>query len=77
MPCRSDVGFYCSLLRGALCGPGLRELRRSDIELGRDDDGDAFGWVHVRRAVVLARTGERSVGAVPPPSWAGRRPMRA
>ena len=32
------------------------------FELGRDEDGDAFGWVHVRRAVVLASTGETQRG---------------
>ncbi len=51
------LATWCALRSGE-----LRELRRSDIELGRDEDGDAFGWVHVRRAVVLARTGETERG---------------
>ncbi len=51
------LATWCALRSGE-----LRELRRSDIELGRDEDGDAFGWVHVRRAVVLARTGETQRG---------------
>lgn len=51
------LATWCALRSGE-----LRELRRSDISLGRDEDGDAFGWVHVRRAVVLARTGETERG---------------
>ena len=51
------LATWCALRSGE-----LRELRRSDIELGRDEDGDAFGWVHVRRAVVLASTGETQRG---------------
>jgi len=51
------LATWCALRSGE-----LRELRRSDIELGRDTDGDTFGWVHVRRAVVLARTGETEHG---------------
>ena len=51
------LATWCALRSGE-----LRELRRSDIELGRDRDGEAFGWVHVRRAVALARTGETERG---------------
>lgn len=51
------LATWCALRSGE-----LRELRRSDIELGRDEDGEAFGWVHVRRAVVVARTGETERG---------------
>ena len=51
------LATWCALRSGE-----LRELRRSDIELGRDGDGEAFGWVHVRRAMALARTGETERG---------------
>jgi integrase len=51
------LATWCALRSGE-----LRELRRSDIELGRDSDGEAFGWVHVRRAMALARTGETERG---------------
>lgn len=51
------LATWCALRSGE-----LRELRRSDIELGRDDEGDAFGWVHIRRAVVRARTDETERG---------------
>lgn len=51
------LATWCALRSGE-----LRELRRSDIELGRDEDGEAFGWVHVRRAMGLARTGETERG---------------
>ncbi|MGI8523470.1 MAG: tyrosine-type recombinase/integrase [Nocardioides sp.] len=51
------LATWCALRSGE-----LRELRRPDIEVGRDEEGDAFGWVHIRRAVVRARTGETERG---------------
>jgi integrase len=51
------LATWCALRSGE-----LRELRRSDIELGRDEHGEAFGWVHVRRAMALARTGDTERG---------------
>jgi integrase len=51
------LATWCALRSGE-----LRELRRSDIVLGIDRDGDAFGSVHVRRGVVRARTGEAERG---------------
>ena len=51
------LATWCALRSGE-----LRELRRSDVRLGRDQDGSAFGWVHVARAVVRARTGETTRG---------------
>jgi integrase len=51
------LATWCALRSGE-----LRELRRSDIVLGDDGDGDTFGWVHVRRGVVRARTGETERG---------------
>lgn len=51
------LATWCALRSGE-----LRELRRSDIVLGRDDDGEPFGWVSVRRGVVRARTGKSQPG---------------
>ena len=51
------LATWCALRSGE-----LRELRRSDITLGRDHDGSAFGWVDVARGVVRARTGETTHG---------------
>ncbi|MDI6910484.1 site-specific integrase [Nocardioides sp.] len=51
------LATWCALRSGE-----LRELRRSDVVLGRDDDGEAFGWVKVGRGVVRARTGEAERG---------------
>ena len=51
------LATWCALRSGE-----LRELRRSDITLGRDPDGTAFGWVNVARGVVRARTGETTHG---------------
>ena len=46
------LATWCALRSGE-----LRELRRSDIVLGSDEDGTPFGWVNVSRGVVRARTG--------------------
>ena len=51
------LATWCALRSGE-----LRELRRSDIVIGRDDDGDEFGWVKVERGVVRARTGHTERG---------------
>jgi integrase len=51
------LATWCALRSGE-----LRELRRSDIALGREDDGTPFGWVNVTRGVVRARTGEDQRG---------------
>ncbi|MGH3440023.1 MAG: hypothetical protein ACRDRN_26710, partial [Sciscionella sp.] len=51
------LATWCALRSGE-----LRELRRSDIVLGKDDDGTPFGWVNVARGVVRARTGSTEPG---------------
>lgn len=51
------LATWCALRSGE-----LRELRRSDIVLGHDADGAAFGWVNIGRAVVRARTGASERG---------------
>ena len=51
------LATWCALRSGE-----LRELRRGDVVLGRDDAGEPFGWVHVRRGVVRASTGETARG---------------
>jgi integrase len=45
-----QLATWCALRSGE-----LRELRGSDIILGRDERDEPFGWVHVRRGVVRAR----------------------
>ena len=51
------LATWCALRSGE-----LRELRRGDLVLGRDDSGEPFGWVHVRRGVVRTSTGEAAPG---------------
>lgn len=51
------LATWCALRSGE-----LRELRRSDIVLGKDEDGSSFGWVNITRGVVRARTGENDRG---------------
>ena len=51
------LATWCALRSGE-----LRELRRSDVVIGRDEAGEPFGWVHVRRAVVRASTAEAASG---------------
>ncbi len=52
------LATWCALRSGE-----LRELRREDLVLGRDENGEPFGWVHVRRGVVRASTGQTAPGA--------------
>jgi len=51
------LATWCALRSGE-----LRELRRSDIVLGQEDDGTPFGWVNVSRAMIRARTGHDERG---------------
>lgn len=51
------LATWCALRSGE-----LRELRRDDLDLGRDEAGEPFGWVHVRRGVVRASTAETASG---------------
>jgi integrase len=51
------LATWCALRSGE-----LRELRRADVVIGRDEAGEPFGWVHVRRAVVRASTAEAASG---------------
>lgn len=51
------LATWCALRSGE-----LRELRRSDIVLRRDERDEPFGWVRIRRGVVRARTGETERG---------------
>jgi integrase len=66
------LATWCALRSGE-----LRELRRSDIELGRDEDGDAFGWGTSGERSCWRVPVRQSAGAVPPQWSAGRRPTRA
>jgi integrase len=51
------LATWCALRSGE-----LRELRRSDVVLGRDDAGEEFGWIKVSRGVVRARVSDASDG---------------
>lgn len=51
------LATWCALRSGE-----LRELRRSDVVIGKDDDDAPFGWVNVSRAVVRAQTGRGERG---------------
>ena len=48
-----QLATWCALRSGE-----LRELRRSDVTIGKDGDGNPVGWVHIRRGVVTARADE-------------------
>jgi integrase len=51
------LATWCALRSGE-----LRELRRSDIKTTVADDGQAIGWVQVRRAVTQAKVSEAGEG---------------
>lgn len=67
------LAAWCGLRSGE-----LRELRRADVTTGTLDDGEPFGWLRVRRAVVQAPTkapeGRHTAPVVrQPKTLAGRR----
>ena len=66
------LATWCALRSGE-----LRELRRGDVVLGRDDRGEPFGWVHVRRGVVRASAGDTARGLAPLFMSGNPRPRRA
>ncbi|MGH3976488.1 MAG: tyrosine-type recombinase/integrase [Pseudonocardiaceae bacterium] len=59
----------------------ITELRRSDVELGKDEDGNPSGWLHVRRGVTHARAEDAPDGRKTkahvrdPKTTAGKRPV--